>query len=93
MFKDYVKNHRYIEGTIVEEYITEKYSLFAREYMPNPGISGFGPCRERFVDELDEFANEEALGKGKRVKLTSLQYEQVARYVFEADKDVDECRE
>jgi hypothetical protein len=92
-FKDYVKNTRYIGGSIAEEYITEEASLFACEYMPNPSIGSFNTCRERFIDESDEFADEEALGKGKGVKLTNMQYEQVARYVFQTHDDVDEWRE
>lgn len=92
-FKDYVKNTRYIEGSIAEEYITNEASLFAREYMPSPDIGSFNPCRERFIDESDEFADEEALGNGKKVKLSHLQYEQVARYVFETYEDIDKWRE
>ena len=72
-FKDYVKNTRYIGGSISEEYITEEAALFAREYMPNPGIGSFNPRREQFIEEFDEFADEEALGKGKHVKLANLQ--------------------
>ena len=67
--------------------------MFAREYMPNPGIGSFNHSRERFVDEYDEFADEEALGNGKKVKLSNIQHEQVARYVFETQEDVDEWRE
>ena len=78
-FKDYVKNARYVEGSIAEEYITEEASIYAKEYIPNPA----NRTRECFVDESEGFADEEALGNGKSVTLTSVQYEQAARYVFE----------
>ena len=84
-FKEYVKNPRYIEGSIAEEYITEEASMYAKEYIPNPGIGG----RECFVDESNGFADEKALGKGRAVTLTSTQYEQVSRYVFQTHVDID----
>ena len=88
MFKEYTKNPQYTRGSIVEEYITEEASLYAKEYILNPNIGG----REHFVDESNEFADEEALGKGKKVMLTSTQYEQVSRYVFETHIDIDDWK-
>ena len=87
-FKKYVKNPRYIEGSIAEEYITEEASLYAKEYIPNPSIGG---C-ECFVDEANDFADEEALGKGRPITLTSTQYEQVSRYIFETHVAIDDWK-
>lgn len=86
-YKDYVKQPRYIVGSIAEEYIIEEASIYAREYMPNS--SGVG---ESFIDDVEEDAEERALGKSTSFKLTSLQYEQVARYVFDTHPDVDSWR-
>ena len=72
MFKDYMKNTRYIEGSIVEAYITEEASLYAREYMPNPGLGSRNPKEENIIEDFDEFVDSMALGKGKRVALTNL---------------------
>ena len=71
-----MKNTRYIEGSIAEAYITEEASLYAREYMPNPGLGSRNPIEEN--EDFDEFVDGMALGKGKRVALTNLQYDQVA---------------
>ena len=45
--------------------------MYAKEYISNLDIEG----RECFVDESNEFADDEVLGKGKKVTLTSIQYE------------------
>lgn len=88
-YKDYVKNTRYIGGSIAEAYITEEASLYASEYMPNPGFRSYNSRRERFIGESDEFVDDTSLGKGKRVTLTHVQYEQAARYVLGTDAYID----
>ena len=56
-------------------------SIFAREYMIDPSI----------IDNNDEFIDEVGHVMGTGVKL-SLEYEQVARYLFETHKDVEEWK-
>ena len=92
-FKDYVKNTRYIEGSIAEVYITEEASLYASEYMPNLGIGSHNPRQDHIIEDFNEFEHGMALDKGKRVTLTNLQYEQVARYVLGTEVDVCNWRE
>ena len=82
VFKDYVKNTRYIAGSIAEEYITVESSIYTREYMPD----------STSVDDTDEFLDDGGNVMGKRVKLTSLQHEQVARYLFDTHEDVEEWK-
>ena len=48
--------------------------------------------RERFVDEAEGFADKEPLGNGKAIMLTSIQYEQVWKYVFETDENINEWK-
>jgi len=92
-FKDYVKNTRYIEGSIAEAYITEEASLYASEYMPKPGLGSHNPRQEPIIEDFDEFLDGMPLGKGKRVTLTNLQYEQVSRYVLGTVDGIDSWRE
>lgn len=88
-----MKNTRYIEESIAEAYITEEASLFAREYMPNPGLGSHNPRHEHIIEDFHEFVDGVPLGKGKRVALINLQYEKVARYVLGTTNGVDYCRE
>lgn len=84
-YKDYVKNTRYIGGSIAEAYITEESSVYASQYMPK--------TKEVDVEIFDEFIEDKSVGKGKRMTLTSVQYEQVARYVLDTYDEVDEWKE
>ena len=44
------------------------------------------------VDDTDEFLDDGGNVMGKRVKLTSLQHEQVARYLFNTYEDIEEYK-
>ena len=55
VFKDYIKNTRYIEGSIIEEYITVESSIYIPEFMPNPSS----------VDDSDEFVEQGGIVMGK----------------------------
>lgn len=85
IYKDYVKNTRYIGGSIAEAYITEEASLYAKQYMSKK--------KDVVIDDFDEFVEDKSLGKGKRVTLTSIQYEQVSRYLLDTCVEVDEWKE
>ena len=55
VFKDYVKNTRYIAGSIAEEYITVESSIYTREYMHD----------STSVDDTDEFVDDGGHVMGK----------------------------
>lgn len=46
--------------------------------MPTPGLGSYNPRQDHIIKDFDEFVDGMTLGKGKRVTLTNLQYEQVA---------------
>lgn len=91
-YKEYVKNNRYLEGSIAESYIVEEASIYSMEYMPDPKFGSHKYNVKRFLDENDEYTDEGPMDVGSVVTLSQVQWKQVSRWMFQQHDDVDKWR-
>lgn len=82
-----------MEGCIAKCYILEEAIIHYMEYMLEGNKGSHKRGREDFMDDDDECAGKQSLGKKvENIELDNLQYEQVRRYVLDNYDGVDEWK-
>ena len=66
--------------------------MYCMEYMSNGDRGGYKRTRQRFLDD-DSECDEEPLDKGKFINLTSVQHQQVHRWVLDSYGGIADLKE